>query len=57
MVTLAVSSGNGTVGTPVPERGHSICFESGVSYPNHTTEREPFSQDDTSHVSPWGWGQ
>lgn len=33
-----------TVGTPVTKGGHGICCASGVSYPNHPTEPEPFSQ-------------
>lgn len=45
-----LSPGKGTVGTPVPKEGHNVCFEAGDGYPNHTTEHEPFSQDDTALI-------
>jgi hypothetical protein len=48
MDTLAISSENGAVGTPVP-KGHSVCFELGGGCPNHTTEHKPHSQDDKFH--------
>lgn len=42
------------VGIPVTKGGHGIRSESGVSYPNQTTEPEPCSQAGTCPISPGG---